>query len=86
MKILIEDQLLVGSPTEIAEQMRDSSFSRESFDTLSEYLDYAANRFTELTDIPISLEHLRTDNEKARELFDVLDSVGAVEIVEADDE
>lgn len=81
MKIRIETETYEGSPDEIMEQLWDGSFDHEQFPDLEKYIDYMAESFERMTEIPCVIPK-GTLSERAYALILNLANIDALEVLE----
>jgi len=83
MKILIDEEVYDGTPSDIMEQLWDGSFDRNQFPDLDRYITYMSGTFERLTDIPCDIKG-RTTNERAHYLLLKLAEIDALEVIDDD--
>lgn len=81
MKILIDEDVFEGSPSEIMERLWDQSFDPDEFPDLDSYMRYLQGNIRRMADIPCDLSG-GTRDEKALALFEKLQDIDALEILE----
>ena len=81
MKIRIETEEYEGSPADIVEQLWEDSFDKHQFPELGRYIDYMAESFERMTDMPYSVPEGTLD-ERAYAVLMRLRDIDALEVLE----
>lgn len=81
MKIRIETEVYEGSPADIVEQLWEDSFDKEQFPDLGGYIDYMAESFERMTDMPCSVPD-GTPDERAHAVLMRLQDIDALEVLD----
>lgn len=80
MKIRIETEVYDGSPAEIMEQLWEDSFDKDQFPDLGGYIDYMAESFERMTELPCKLPE-GTLEERAHFVLMRLQEIDALEVI-----
>ncbi len=80
MKIIFEDEVLKGTPSEIIDQIRRNSFDADDFPDTPSFLRFMRNSFVRMTDIPFDLPEGDLDT-RSRAMLEQLAEIDALEIV-----
>jgi len=80
MKIRIETEVYEGSPADIVEQLWEDSFDKEQFPDLGRYIDYMAESFERMTDMPCIVPDGNIDD-RAHAVLMRLQDIDALEVV-----
>ena len=83
MKIVFEEEVFEGTPSEIIDQLRDIAFDADDFPDCDSFLWYMQNNFVRLTGIPCDLPDGDT-NTRAKAMLSKLAEIDAIMIVEED--
>ena len=81
MKIRIETETYEGSPTEIMEQLWEDSYDKSQFPNLCGYIDYMAESFERMTEMPCTLPE-GTLEERAHFVLMRLQDIDALEVLD----
>ena len=81
MKIIYEDEVYEGAPTEIIEEFRRESFDTDDYPDSAGFIRYMRNNFVRMTDMPCDLPDGNLD-ERARYMLERLADIDALEIIE----
>ncbi len=81
MKIIFEDEVFEGTPSEIIDLFRRNSFDTDDFPDTAGFLRYMRNNFVRMTDIPFDLPDGDLDT-RARAMLEKLSEIDALEIIE----
>jgi hypothetical protein len=81
LKILFEDEVFTGTPTEIIDQFRRIAFDADDFPDCDSFLWYMQNNYVRLTELPCDLPDGDTDM-RAKAMLEKLDEIDALMIVE----
>ncbi len=81
MKIIFEDEVFEGTPSEIIDQFRRESFHVEDFPDSVSFLKFMHGNYVRMTDIPLELPDGDMDT-RARAMINALAEIDALEIIE----
>ena len=81
MKILFEDEVFEGSPSEIVDQFRRKAFDGSAFSDTGSYLGHMRDTFEHMTEIPCVLPKGSLD-ERSEAMILRLADIDALEIIE----
>ena len=81
MKIIVEDEVFEGSPSEIIDQFRRKAFDGSAFSDTGSYLGYMRDTFERMTEMPCVLPKGSLD-EQAEAMILCLADIDALEIIE----
>ncbi len=81
VKIIFEEEVFEGAPSEIIDDLREKNFRRDEFPNAESFLRCIRDRFVRLTDMPCPLPEGSLDVQ-ARALLERLAEVDALEILE----
>ncbi len=81
MKIIFEDEVFEGTPSEIIDQFRRDSFKADDFPDSASFLQFMRNNYVRMTDIPFDLPDGDLDT-KAKAMLEELADIDALEIIE----
>lgn len=81
VKIIFEEEVFEGAPSEIIGDLRGKNFRRDEFPNTESFLRCMRDRFVRLTDMPCLLPEGSLDV-RARALLERLAEVDALEILE----
>lgn len=81
MKIIFEDEVFEGSPSEIIDQFRRDTFDVDDFPDSASFLRYMRNNFVRMTDMPFDLPDGDLDT-RAKAMLEKLSEIDALEIIE----
>lgn len=81
LKIRIEEEIYEGTPREIMERLWYGSFDYELFPDLGQYIEWMANNFKRMTDMPCDVQDNSLDG-RARTVLLRLADIDALEVME----
>jgi hypothetical protein len=81
VKIIFEEEVFEGAPSEIIDDLREKNFRRDEFPSTESFLRCMRDSFVRLTDMPCPLPEGSLDV-RARALLERLAEVDALEILE----
>lgn len=81
VKIIFEEEVFEGAPSEIIDDLREKNFRRDEFPNAESFLHCIRDNFVRLTDMPCPLPEGSLDV-RARALLERLAEVDALEILE----
>ena len=81
MKIILEEEVFEGAPSEIIDDLREKNFRRDEFPSTESFLRCMRDSFVRLTDMPCPLPEGSLDV-RARTLLKRLAEIDALEILE----
>ena len=81
MKIIFEDEIYEGTPSEIIDQFRRESFDVDDFPDSASFLRFMQNNFTRLTDMECDLPNGDLDK-RAKAVLERLADIDALEIID----
>ncbi len=81
MKIIFEDEVFEGTPSEIIDQFRRESFDVDDFPDSVSFLKFMRNNYVRMTDMPLELPDGDLDT-RSRAMINALAEIDALEIIE----
>ncbi|MGI6175202.1 MAG: hypothetical protein ACOYJC_03360 [Christensenellales bacterium] len=81
MKIIFEEEVFEGTPSEIIDQFRRKTFDSSAFADSVSFLQYMRDTFERMTELPCELPSGTLD-ERAEAMIRHLADIGALEIID----